>query len=62
VNISALGLMAGVAIQLGQTALVDWLTVAIAVVAALLLFRFKLNSAWLVLGGAAVGLAAHLLA
>jgi chromate transporter len=62
VNISALALMAGVTIQLGQAALVDWLTVAIAVVAALLLFRFKLNSAWLVLGGATVGLAAHLLA
>jgi chromate transporter len=33
----------------------------VALVTAVLLFRFKLNSAWLVLGGAAVGLVAHLL-
>ncbi|MEO8288111.1 MAG: chromate efflux transporter [Chloroflexota bacterium] len=60
VNIAALGLMAGVTVELTQTALVDWLTVALAIVAAVLLLRFKLNSAWLVLGGAAVGLVAHL--
>lgn len=55
VNVAALGLMAAVTWQLGQAALVDALTVAIAVVAGLLAVRFRVNSAWLVLGGAAVG-------
>jgi chromate transporter len=62
VNIAALGLMAGVTWELAQTAVVDWLTIVMAVMAAVLLFRFKLNSAWLVLGGAGVGLTVHLLA
>jgi len=56
VNVAALGLMAAVTWQLGQAAVVDWLTALLAVVAAVLLFRFKLNSAWLVLGGALVAL------
>ncbi|NLF64192.1 MAG: chromate transporter, partial [Chloroflexi bacterium] len=56
VNASALGLMAGVTVQLGGAALVDLPTVLLAAVAALLLFRYRVNSAWLVLGGGAVGL------
>jgi hypothetical protein len=35
--------------------------VSTALVAALLVFRQRVNSAWLVLGGAAIGLGAHLL-
>jgi chromate transporter len=57
VNVAALGLMAAVTWQLGQAAIVDWLTALLAILAAVLLFRFKLNSAWLVLGGALIGLA-----
>lgn len=60
VNAAALGLMAGVTIVLAGDAVVDPLTAALLVVAALLLWRTALNSAWLVLGGAAVGLAASL--
>ena len=56
VNVAALGLMAGVTWQLGQEAIVDWVTLLLAVAAAILLFRFKLNSAWLVLAGGIVGL------
>ncbi|MBI1879172.1 MAG: chromate efflux transporter [Chloroflexi bacterium] len=56
VNVAALGLMAGVTWQLGQEALVDGLTLLLAVVAIILLFGFKLNSAWLVLAGGIVGL------
>lgn len=59
VNIAALALMAGVTLQLGQAALVDPLTWALAAVAFLLLWRFKLNSAWLILSAAAVGLIAR---
>jgi chromate transporter len=56
VNVAALGLMAGVTWQLGRAALIDPPTVLLAIVAAILLFRFKLNSAWLVLAGGVIGL------
>ncbi len=61
-NAAALGLMAAVAWQLGVTSLVDPLTAILAVVAAVLLIRSRVNSAWLVLGGAAAGLIARLAA
>jgi chromate transporter len=60
VNVAAVGLIAGITVQLGQAALVDGLSVALAVVAAGVLVRFKVNSAWLVLGGAIVGLLSSL--
>ena len=49
--------MAGVSRQLGRAALVDPLTLALAVGAAAILARRQVNSAWLVLGGGLVGLA-----
>jgi len=58
VNVAALGLMAGVTWQLGRAAIFDWLTALLAIGAALVLFRFKINSAWLVLAGGVIGLAA----
>ncbi|MDP9363703.1 MAG: chromate efflux transporter [Chloroflexota bacterium] len=60
VNVAAIGLMAAVAWRLGRDAIVDPVTALVAVAAAVLLIRFKVNSAWLVLGGAAVGLLAWL--
>ena len=60
VNVTALGLMAAVTWELGRAAVVDWLTAALGLLAALLLFRFKVNSAWLVLGGGLVGLLVRL--
>ena len=62
VNAAALGLMAGVTVELGRAALVDPLTIVLGLVALGLLLKTKLNSAWLVLGGGAVGVAARLLA
>jgi chromate transporter len=56
VNVAALGLMAGVTVQLGQAALVDVWTVAIGLAATALAFWGRLNPAWLVAGGAAIGL------
>jgi chromate transporter len=61
VNVASLGLMAAVTWHLGRAALVDWVTVGIALIAAVLIFRLRPNSAWLVLGGALVGLVTHLL-
>ncbi len=61
VTVASLGLMAVVTWQLGRAALVDWVTVSLGLVAALLVFRVRVNSAWLVLGGGLIGLATHLL-
>jgi chromate transporter len=60
VNVASLGLMAAVTLQLGQAALIDPLTIALGLIAAVLLFRLKVNSTWLVLGGAAIGLLSFL--
>jgi chromate transporter len=56
VNVAALGLMAGVTAQLGQAGLVDPLTVGIALLATVAAFWGRINPAWLVLGGGAIGL------
>ncbi|HEU5432380.1 MAG TPA: chromate efflux transporter, partial [Thermomicrobiales bacterium] len=61
VNAAAIGLMAAVLVSIGHDALVDPLTALLAVAAALLLVRFKVNSAYLIAGGAAVGLLVALL-
>ena len=58
VIVGSLALMGVVAWQLGRAAIVDFTTVAIALVSAILLFRFHVNSAWLVIGAALVGWAA----
>ena len=57
VNFAALGLMAGVTWEIGRAALVDPLAVLIAVLAVILIWRFKVDPPWLVLCGAVVGLA-----
>jgi chromate transporter len=56
VNVAALGLMLGVTLQLGMTAIVDPLTILIALACLVLLLRFKPNSTWLIAGGALIGL------
>ena len=55
INIAALALIAGVLIQLGQNALIDIVTWGIVVVSLTILLRFKINSAWLIAGGAVIG-------
>jgi chromate transporter len=52
--------MSAVSYQLGRSAIVDWLTAGVAIASAVLLLRFRINSAWLVLGGAALGIAARM--
>jgi len=54
-NASALGLMAAVTWQLGQAAIVDWFSLVLAALSALVLLQFKPNPAWLVLGGGDTG-------
>ena len=62
VNVAALGLMAGVAWELGRAAIVDAVTAVLALASAVLLIRFKTSSVWLILGGGAVGIAYRLVA
>jgi chromate transporter len=61
VNVASLALMAVVSYQLGRAALVDWWTILLAVASGVLLFRFRVNSAWLVLGAGLIGVAAQFL-
>ena len=60
VNAASLALMLVVTVQLGRATFVDWLTVLLAAVSIYLLFHLRVNSAWLVLGGALAGLLARL--
>jgi chromate transporter len=59
VNVAALALMAVVGVQLARAALVDPLAIAIAVASAVALLRFRVNTTWLVAGGAVVGVIAR---
>jgi chromate transporter len=56
VNVASLSLMTAVTWQLGRASLIDPLTILVALVSLGLLMRFKLNSTWLVAGGALIGL------
>jgi chromate transporter len=55
VNASSLGLMAGVTLQLAFSSLTDFYTVLIAVISLALLLRYRVNSTWLIAGGALAG-------
>lgn len=61
VNVASLALMGAVTAQLARAAVVDVTTALVGILATIVLLRFKPNSTWLVLGGAAVGLGAHVL-
>jgi chromate transporter len=56
VNAASLGLMATVTYTLARTAINDWFTVILTLLGAIALFRFQINSAWLVVFGGIVGL------
>lgn len=61
VNVASLALMAVVTAQLGRAAIIDVPTGLLAATSAVLLVRFEVSPTWLVLGGAAAGLAVHAL-
>jgi chromate transporter len=56
VNAASLALMLVVAVLLSRSALVDAPSCLLGAAAALLLIRWRVNSAWLILGGGALGL------
>ncbi|MGD9704397.1 MAG: chromate efflux transporter [Acidimicrobiia bacterium] len=55
VTAASLGLMGGVLVELTDTALTDLFTVAVAIVALVVLVRTRINSAWLVGAGFLIG-------
>ena len=55
INVASLALMVGVTWQLGVEAVVDLFTAVLVLVSAFLVFRLRVNSVWIVLGGAAAG-------
>jgi chromate transporter len=55
VVVGSLALMAVVAWQLGRASIVDWRTFTILIASAVLLLRFRVNSAWVVAGAAVTG-------
>jgi chromate transporter len=55
VNVAALALMVAVTLELAVGVLTSWPAWLIAIAAAVLALRFRVNAAWLVLGGAVLG-------
>lgn len=57
VNVAAIALIASVCFTMGNEVIADWRTLLIAVISIFVVFRFKkLNSAFVILGGAFLGL------
>ncbi len=56
VNVASLALMAVVSVELARASLVDLPTLLLAIASTLALLMYRVNSLWLILGGAAVGL------
>ncbi len=61
VNAAAVALMAYLGWQFARASLTNVPAVVLAVVSAVLVFYYKVNSAWLVLGGAVAGILLHVL-
>ena len=59
VNAASLGLMAGVTYILTINSITDWFTVTLAVISGFLIFRYQVNSPWLVVGGGLFGFLHH---
>jgi chromate transporter len=57
VNVGAWALMAAVTLFLARSAIIDRTTMLLAISSAVVLIRYRVNSAWLVLGGGLIGLA-----
>jgi chromate transporter len=57
VNVGAWALMAAVTLFLARAAVIDLTTMLLAISSAFILIRYRVNSAWLVIGGGLIGLA-----
>lgn len=61
INVAAVALMAAVLLLLGRATLTGWPAAVIALLAGAAVFRFKISSFWLILGGAGLGYLFYLL-
>jgi chromate transporter len=57
VNVTALGLMAGATISIARTAVVDIFSIFLTLASFLLIFKYKVSSHWIILGGGVLGIA-----
>ncbi len=55
INVASWGLMLVVSCKLAVAAIIDLPTTILAVISLIIVFRFKINSAWLILGGGIAG-------
>lgn len=55
VNIASLGLMTAVTVRLGMASLIDLLSVSLFALSLFILTKFKINSAWIIIAGGAIG-------
>ena len=53
--VGSLALMVVVAGQLGRVATVDWRTFLILIVSTIVVLRFRVNSAWVIVGAGIIG-------
>ncbi len=60
VNAGAWGTILVVAYRLGASTLIDWQSIAIAAISALLIWRWRVEPIWLILGSATIALVAQL--
>jgi chromate transporter len=56
VNVGAWGTIVVVAYRVGMSTLIDWQSIAIAMIGWLLLWRWRINAIWLIAGSAIIGL------
>ena len=56
INVASVAIMAVVTWQLGRAAIIDWITLGLAVASMVALFWWRLNSGWLVLAAALIGM------
>lgn len=62
VNASAVALMAAVSIEIGLQVLIDPVSIVVALIAAVAVFRYRIGSVWIVLGGGFLGFVLSLVA
>lgn len=60
VNIASLGLMTAVTVRLGMASLIDLLSVSLFALSLFILTKYKINSAWIIIGGGVIGFISQL--
>lgn len=55
VNVAAVAVMVAVLIDMGKDVLIDWQSILIAALSIAAVFKFKISSMWIILGGAVLG-------